>query len=420
MEITVDTRKGWYELRLNGRLDANWADHVGNAIESAVRAGQHYIDIDMALVEYISSMGIGVLLKYYKQLNAVSGLLRVVNPHEKVFAVLKIAKIADLLCASEETPGTAICHPTTRRWERAGTAFESHEQTGGCNLEGHLQGCPEKFATGQLSSTDSRRMRFGPDVFGLGLGSFGSDSVDSSKRIGEFLAAGGAAITQPTDGSCVPDFQVIDGQLVPEMYVLYGMTATGQFSQLLRFEAAKSVRGVITLADLVEAVLEDLQTSAAGFVIAAETASLVGATLRRSPVLANGQSPCEFPAVQGWLSFTTEPTNERHLALIVGFAEREPSRESSAFLHRVGEGTNAQGHFHAAVFSYRPLPKGNINLQNTIASLLASESAQTVMHLLADDREFEGVGETELVRGACWVTPLSIFRQHTSSGSATP
>ena len=145
----------------------------------------------------------------------------------------------------------------------------------------------------------------------------------------------------------------------------------------------------------------------------------MGATLRQSPVLANGQSPWHFPAVRDWLSFTTEPTNERNLALIVGFAEREPPLETAAFLHRIGQGTNAQGHFHAAVFPYRPLPKGNVNLQKTITSLLGTESAQTVMHLLADDREFEGVGQTELIRGACWVGPLRILRQHTSSVSAS-
>ena len=382
-----------------------------------IRAGQHYIDIDMALVEYISSMGIGVLMKYYKQLKAVSGLLRVVNPHENVLGVLKIVNLAEMLVASEEMPRWAISHATTRRWERSGIAFESHGQSDGCSLEGRLQGCPEKFATGQLSAAESCRMRFGPEVFGLGLGSFGSDSADSSKRIGEFLAAGGAAITQPTDGSSVPDFQVIEGQLVPEMYVLYGLTATGQFSQLLRFEAAASERGVIALAELVEAALEDLQTSAAGFVIVAETTSLVGATLRQSPVLANGQSPWNFPAVRDWLSFTSEPTNERNLALIVGFADREPPLETAAFLHRIGQGTNAQGHFHAAVFPYRPLPKGNVNLQETITSLLGTQSARTVMHLLADDREFEGVGQTELMRGACWVGPLRILKQHASSMS---
>ena len=373
MEIVSSTREGRHELQLNGRLNANWSDHVGNAIESAVCAGQHYIDIDMALVEYISSMGIGVLMKYYKQLKAVSGLLRIVKPHENVLAVLKIVNLADLLVSSEETPRPALLHPTTRRWERGGIAFESHEQTVGCSLEGRLQGSPEKFATGQLSAAESRRMRFGADVFGLGLGSFGDDSADGSKHIGEFLAAGGTAVTQPTDGSSVPDFQVIEGQLVPEMYVLYGLTATGQFSQLLQFEAAASERGVIALAELVEAVMEELQTSAAGFVIAAETSSLVGATLRQSPVLANGQSPWRFPAVRDWLSFTTEPTNERNLALIVGLAVREPALETAEFLHRIGQGTNAQGHFHAAVFPYRPLPKGNVNLQKTITSLLGTD-----------------------------------------------
>jgi hypothetical protein len=28
------------------------------------------------------------------------------------------------------------------------------------------------------------------------------------------------------------------------------------------------------------------------------------------------------------------------------------------------------------------------------------------MHLLADEREFEGVGQTDLMRGACWAGPL--------------
>jgi hypothetical protein len=90
----------------------------------------------------------------------------------------------------------------------------------------------------------------------------------------------------------------------------------------------------------------------------------------------------------------------------VGFAEREPASDRALFLRRLGPGTLAQGHFHAAVFPYRPLPKGNLNLQESVSNLLGTESAQTVMHLLADEREFEGVGQTDLMRGACWVAPL--------------
>jgi anti-anti-sigma factor len=418
VEIISITREGRHELQLTGRLDANWADHVASAIELAIHNGQHRIDIDMALVDYISSMGVGVLVRFHKQLSSIKGILRVVNPHENVLRVLTIVKVADMLVATKDTSGWTAPDTPTRRWERNGIILESQEQLDGRGLEGRLLGHPEKFATGQLSTAEGCRTRFGDDVFGLGLGAFGSSAAECSKRIGEFLAAGGAAITQPTDGSSVPDFQVVEGQLVPELHVLYGMTADGQFSQLLRFEASTSERGVIALAELVEAALEELQSSCAGFVIVAETTSIVGATLRQSPVLANGQSPWDFPAVRDWISFTAEPTNERNLALIVGIADREPPAEIAAFVHPIGKGTNAQGHFHSAVFPYRPLPKGNLNLQKTITSLLETRSAQTVMHLLADDREFEGVGQTELVRGACWVGPLRILKHAPSMSLA--
>jgi hypothetical protein len=210
------------------------------------------------------------------------------------------------------------------------------------------------------------------------------------------------------DGSSVPDFQIAEGLLVPEVSLLYGLTAKGQFARLLRFEAAESKRGVVALAEFVEAALENLQTSSAGFAILAESASVVGATLRRSPALANGESPWTFPGVRDWLSFTTERSDERDVTLILGVAVREPAGEAAQFFRRIGPGTTAQGHFHAAVFPYRPLPKGNVSLKDTVAGLLATESAQTVVHLLADEREFEGVGQTDLMRGACWIGPLRI------------
>ena len=41
MEIIQQPREGRLELQLKGRFDANWADHVGSAIELAIRAGHH-------------------------------------------------------------------------------------------------------------------------------------------------------------------------------------------------------------------------------------------------------------------------------------------------------------------------------------------------------------------------------------------
>src|SRR6266436_5954363 len=99
MEVTQQPRDGRLELQLKGRLDANWADHVGSAIETAIRAGQHQIDLDLAQVDYISSAGIRVLMKYLKQLNSVRGTLRVVRTTDAVLSVLQLSGIAAMFVA---------------------------------------------------------------------------------------------------------------------------------------------------------------------------------------------------------------------------------------------------------------------------------------------------------------------------------
>src|SRR6185436_1759255 len=102
MEIIQQPREGRLELQLKGRMDANWSDHVGSAIEAAIRAGQHQIDLDLAQVDYISSAGIRVLVKYFKQLKSVRGALRVVRVTDAVLNVLQLSGIATMLQAAPQ------------------------------------------------------------------------------------------------------------------------------------------------------------------------------------------------------------------------------------------------------------------------------------------------------------------------------
>ena len=69
-------------------------------------------------------------------------------------------------------------------------------------------------------------------------------------------------------------------------------------------------------------------------------------------------------------------------------------------------GPDTDGHFHAAAFRFRPLPKGAIDLGETVTTLFESEQLLGVLHLLHDDRSIGGAGESEFVRGACWVGPV--------------
>src|SRR6516225_5672957 len=136
MIITPQSQDDTYELKLQGRLDANWADLVAKAIETAIRAGHHEVDLDFAEVSYISSAGIRILLKYYRQLKAARGALRIVRPTEAVLNVIRLSGLMEILLgptdqppatvsASLLTPNAGQAEP--RRCQREGIEFESHE-----------------------------------------------------------------------------------------------------------------------------------------------------------------------------------------------------------------------------------------------------------------------------------------------------
>ena len=430
MEITTHIHEERCVLELNGRLDANWSEHVGQAIETAIRSGQHHIDLDFGKIHYVSSAGLRILIKYFKQLKSARGSLRIVRPTADALEILNLSGMSSLLVHHPSTtpapptspaiasatapatspataPATAPAPTPPREWQHEGVAMAAYELDPQARLTLELVGHPANFGQGSLQAAESTVVRCASDVIAVGLGAFGRHADDTRTRFGESLAVAGTALSMPTDGSSLPDYQVTEASLVPELSLLYGLVARGAFRHLLRFEAAASPRGTLGLSSLLNAALETTATGAAGFVILAESAGLVGATLRQSPALAGGRSPWEFPAIRDWLSFTTERTDERSVILITGFAVRTPSPAAAPFLRPLGStAAPLPAHCHAAVFPYRPLPKGRLDLMESVTSLLGTDSAQTVLHLMSDDRPFEGLGETDLMRGACWVGPL--------------
>jgi len=409
MEIIKTQSHETLELRLRGRLDASWADHLGKAIDDAIRAGSHQIELNFAQVDYLSSAGLRMLLKYYKQLKAVHGRLAITQPSGGALAILKMAGFAEMLISASTPAAPAPAKSEPTRVEKSGAIFQVFDQTPGAQLQCSLIGQPEKFFNGGFQATDCINVTLPSGTFGVGLGAFGSGFDDCRERFGEFVAVSGSAATLPTDGSSVPDFVVTEEALVPELKVLYALVGKGQFAEMMRFDAKAEPPGVIGLSDLVDAALEISGATAAGFGILTESAGLVGAALRRSPGRGDATSPLAFPGVRDWLSFTTERTNERNLALIVGIAVREPTPLVAPYVRSLGAGARVQGHFHAAVFPYRPVQRGELVLDKAIGSLLATDTLQALLHLLADDRQFEGVGQSEFMRGACWLGPITEF-----------
>src|SRR5688572_5165622 len=399
MQISQHPAADSVELRLTGRLDATWADHVSDSIEATVRAGCHRIVLNFAGVSYISSLGIAVLLKHYQRLKAVNGSLVICEPSAATLKILNAAKLSGFLV--NERPA-AVASAAARTLERAASSFHAYPQTTATPLTCAAIGAPGKLAAGGLGESDARPISFATGTFGLGIGAFGEGFDDCRDRFGEFLASGGCAIALPTnDLHALPDYVIEEGALVPRVEALYALTGAGDFPWMVRFDARPTGPGKVALSELLNTAFELAQGEIVAFVVLSEAAGLVGATLRRSP--ATGPVSLEFPSVRDWVSFTTERNAERCLALLVGVAARNPPPQAAAFLRPMKGDDGVHAHVHAALFPFRPVQQGELPFGKTIGNLLAASPPSTVMHLMADTRPFDGVGETDLVRGACWL-----------------
>jgi hypothetical protein len=330
----------------------------------------------------------------------------ITEPSKFVRQILTTVGLAGILIDGAEM---AVAAPAAaHRQVLGGAAYEVYPQPVAKPLSCTLIGEPDRLTTTGFSAADCRSVAFPSGTFGLGLGAFGTGFADCESRFGEFLAAGGCALALPTsEGDAVPDYVVQQGDLIPRVETLYALTGAGDFSTMVRFDALADGPGKLGVSELATALLDLSSSAAIAFVVLAETACMVGASLLKSPAL-RPLAP-GIPGVRDWLSFTTERVSEKSLALLVGVAGRNIAEEATDFLRPLRPDSPIRAHIHAAVFNYRPVQRGELPFAGTVAKVIAASNPKALLHLMADSRPYEGAGETDLTRGACWMGPLHTF-----------
>jgi len=406
MEITSQVFDGGIEVKPVGRLDAHWADHLTKVLEETLRQGHDSIRLNLSGCSYISSIGIRVLVMFSQKLKAVEGTFVVTEPSEAVSKVLDMVGLRAVLmpAATAPKPAAAATAPKVQTLQTANASFEVFPLTASATMACRLTGNPALLEAASFTARDCTHLAFPESAVGIGIGAFGESFDQCRDRFGEFLSVAGASVYQPADGSNAADSQISQGSFVPELQVLYGATCEGAFRALGRFEPRET--GTPTgLAEIASAALQIAGSDHACVAIVAESAGLIGASLRRPPVNGSG-SPFAFPEVRRWLSFTTEPVHTRALTLVVGIVSKAPSAALDGILRPLGAEASPRGHFHAAAFSYRPLQRGVIDLVKTTRALFENEALLGLKHLIGDDRP-GGLSESKFYRGACWVSPIA-------------
>jgi len=400
MEISKRQLGDIVELQVKGRLDNYWADFFAGGVSAAIQEGAHHLRLDLSEVNFVSSAGIGMLVRFHQQLQAIQGSFAITQASPRVRSVIQLVALEKILLADSTvaTPAATVARAHTTITTELGS-FDVYELAPKTTMEWTLVGRPELLATTGFGAEQCVTRHMGQSALAVGLGAFGASYEDGRGRFGEFLSVGGCSAHLPTDASNTPDYLISAKDFVPELQVLYGAECHGAPSRLVRFEAPRE--GRTPLSGLAQLCLQLSGSTLIALAIVAEAATLVGAALRVSPE--NGAS-FEYPQIRKTIAFT--PSAEHSTAVIVGICSADPPSELKPFVRPLGGEGPAVGHFHGAMFSYRPVQRGHIDLPDTVRNIFQSQTLRAVIHLINDCRSLSGTGQTELIRGACWFGPI--------------
>jgi anti-anti-sigma factor len=402
MDNKLDIRKGppgtEQRVFLEGRLDASWAGHLDDYLNSLVREGSYRLIINMSGVQYLSSAGIRILVSQYKKVKKIGGLFVLEELSEQVSEVLKMVGMINILTedALEVAP---VEKEKSRTAEVGGYRFEQ-ESLSDQPMTIQLLGNPGLSLNSGYTGTDNHKIKFPGTRYGLGIGAIGLGYEDCKGRFGEFLALGDALVYKPSDGSKVPDYTVKAGMLEPEINALNAIQADGNFSHLVTFDPLES-GGTIALSDLASGFAESTGLDKFVFLLIAESAGLVGVSLSAPPV--GGNLLFDFPGIRENINFTTEPAYSRMLTVSFGVFSNEPEGQLKTFLRPVKPGSAAGIHMHTAVFPFQALSKQETSAGKLILHLFETSIVEDVLHLVNDSREIAGLGESAFKQGVAWI-----------------
>lgn len=100
MDILLEKNDKKLNISLVGRLDTNTAPELDNKLADEIE-GINEIIINLVDLDYISSAGLRVVLKYHKQMTSLKGKLLIVKPKEEVMEVFDMTGFSTFLNIEE-------------------------------------------------------------------------------------------------------------------------------------------------------------------------------------------------------------------------------------------------------------------------------------------------------------------------------
>ena len=384
---------------LRGRVDSSAADPLVTAVCDALREGPEELSLELAEVTFVSSAGIGGILRSHSEAKRAGVRFRVTSISEAARGVFRLARIEQMLL------GPAGSSPTAAPPAPAAAAARTVSYDA---WKGRFRPLDPR-ATATVRALANESVLLGARDLAIGVGCLGDATqlAEVPRRGGEMIAVGAAAANLPTDTDLIDYLAAHGGAGCPVSFG-DGLAVHGPMRWAIDLTEVR--HSGVGLSSLALECLDLCGSDAVAIVVAAEAAGVVGAYLRTPP--GAGEA-----SIRNRLAFTSEPLHEGDTVAIAGVVVREaPDRASASSSTRSGHdprtvslrplGEGVRGHLHALAVSYRPIPIEPGDPAPLVGALIAEQRPLGLYHLVNDDRS-GGAGETRVRRGTVFCVPLA-------------
>ncbi len=423
MEFRSDRRAEGCWIFLSGRLDASSADSFIEHVEAEIRVGAELVSLDMTEVGFVSSVGLGALLRLASRVRSGGGRLALVAASDAVTDMLRVTRLDRVLPIGPPVADAPRAAPASGRASATdGSAADAPALAtrpfGDGNLfrgEARLLS-PEPAtalaALGRSCGRGTESIRMSGDLIAIGHMALARDETDARGRYGEAIVVGGVAVVTAASTGRSDFVSVPVGEdpertghgaespmsASPAAWVLDGIACRGVPRWGVWFEPAD---GDIPLHALIGAVAA-LEDGPCAVIVAGECGGLVGATARTSPDAWDRDArSASGEELKSMLRFSADPVHADDTVVAVAFVGALPRADRPATTVPGGrpidlaDPASRAVHAHAIAMSFRPVGRSASDPARTIGSLLAEQRLRNVMHLVQPARSM-------MRRGAAW------------------
>ena len=97
MELSVDQHSGVTVITVVGSIDSADSDALADLLGELIETGQISLVVDLGGMDFICSMGLGVMVKTYTRLRKEGGFLHLAKPQPMILTLIKTTGLDRLL-----------------------------------------------------------------------------------------------------------------------------------------------------------------------------------------------------------------------------------------------------------------------------------------------------------------------------------